>query len=198
MKIFYNGKRLRNKKGRFKKNRFLLKSALIFTLFVTGMYALMYFEAQPVQYTKANTQQTKKVDSKIIKMMKRDVVEMVRYAEVNRELKDGELFYTNDPHSSISAKCNKRGGKRDISCDSWSIMQFKLPTIQYYYKRLYNIELTEKEALMVALDDEKAMALAEDIIFKIKGGIWEWGGSLKNKAYFIKQIPLIRGLEASL
>lgn len=198
-KIYYNGKRLRNKKGQFKKNRFLLKSFLIFLAIVVSVYATLYYKAQPVEYTKANTtEKQEKIDSKIIKIMKRDVVEMIRYAEVNRELEYGELFYTNDPHSSISEKCKKKGGKRDISCDSWGSMQWKLPTIQYYYKKLYSVELTEKEALLIALDEEKAMNLAEDCIFKIEGCVWEWSGAKKNKAYLVKQIPFIRELEASL
>lgn len=202
IKIRYNGKLIkpRNKKGQFTKNLkpFLLKSFLVFTLLVTTVYGTLYLTAQPVQYTKASVVVEEKIDSKIIAIMKRDVVEMVRWAEVSREVEAGELFYTNDPHSSISSECKRIGGKRGIACDSWSIMQFKLPTIQFYYKKLYEIELTEKEALMVALDDERAMALAEDIIFKVEGGIYEWAGAEKNRAYFNKQIPFIRSLEENL
>jgi len=187
----------RNKKTRrFQKHTsFLIKSMLVAIGTVVTIYGTLYYKEQPVEYVKI---ENVKVDSKIIKMMKQDVVKMVRYSEVDRELEQGELFYTNDPHSSISKKCNKVGGKRGIACDSWGAFQFKIPTVQFYYKKLYGTELTEMEAMLIALDEDKATALAEDMIFKIEGAVWEWSGAQKNKAYLAIQIPLIRKMEATL
>ncbi len=195
------GKELKpkDKKIQYKKHtRFLIKSMLVAIGTVVIVYGILYYKTQHVEYTKAQESGKEKIDSKIIAIMKADVVKMIRYSEVNRELEQGELFYTNDPHSSISKKCNKVGGKRGISCDSWGILQFKIPTVQFYYKKLYGENLTEMEAMLVALDKNKATALAEDIIFKIEGGVWEWAGAQKNKAYLSKQIPFIRSLEATL
>ncbi len=194
------GRRLRDKQDKFKKNLkpFLFKSLLVFIGVVVFVTSTLYIKTQPIEYTKAQESGKEKIDSKIIAIMKADVVKMVRYSEVNRELEQGELFYTNDPHSSISKKCNKVGGKRGISCDSWGVLQFKIPTVQFYYKKLYDKELTEMEAMLVALDEKKASKLAEDIIFKVDGGVWEWAGAQKNKAYLSKQIPFIRDIESTL
>ena len=44
-------------------------------------------------------------------------------------------------------------------------MQFQVHTIIYYYRTLYKQTITGKEAILIALDDTKATALAKDIIF---------------------------------
>jgi hypothetical protein len=51
--------------------------------------------------------------------------------------------------------------------------QFQKSTVQHYYKTLYGRELTGKEAILIALDDEKAGELASDIIFK-QGKLSDW------------------------
>lgn len=191
----------RKKNGQFERNDRAYMKMLVIGTMVILPWSIAYYQytemSKPQEYKKQETKNIK-VDSKIIKIMKQEVVKMVRYSEVNRELDKGELFYTNDPHSSILEKCNKVGGKRGISCDSWGVFQFKIPTVQFYYQKLYNKELTEMEAMLIALDEKKATKLAEDIIFKVEGGVWEWSGAKKNKAYLSKQIPFIRELEASL
>ena len=47
--------------------------------------------------------------------------------------------------------------------------QFQVKTIIYYYKTLYDKEITKKEAVLIALDDVRARELASDIIFKADG-----------------------------
>jgi len=178
---------------------FLIKSILVAIGTVITIYATLYYKAQPVEYVKVENITVEKIDYKILKLMKRDLVKTLRWEELNRELVPGELLYTNDPTKSMQSKCNRIGGKRDINCDSWGPMQLKIPTVQYYYMQLYGKELTEVEALLIALDEEKAMAFAEDIIFEIEGSIWNWENSVnKKKSYYMKQIPFIRETEASL
>ena len=43
--------------------------------------------------------------------------------------------------------------------------QFQVSTVQHYYKVLYNRDITKKEAVLIALDTDKASKLAKDIIF---------------------------------
>lgn len=53
-------------------------------------------------------------------------------------------------------------------------LQFQKKTVQHYYKTLYSKEITGKEAVEIALSDEKASALAKDIIFTTDKGIQNW------------------------
>ena len=54
--------------------------------------------------------------------------------------------------------------------------QFQKATIVAYYKKLYNQDITGKEAILIALDTDKARKLASDIIFTLEEdkGINNW------------------------
>jgi hypothetical protein len=51
---------------------------------------------------------------------------------------------------------------------SIGVMQWQVSSVISYYKTLYKRDLTPKEAVMIALDDEKAMSLAKDVMFTTK------------------------------
>jgi len=57
-------------------------------------------------------------------------------------------------------------GVKKILVPSFGSYQFKKSTVQFYYKELYNKDITGLEAINIALSDEKAGELASDIIFK--------------------------------
>lgn len=52
--------------------------------------------------------------------------------------------------------------------------QFQTKTVIYYYKKLYDKTITNKEAILIALDDIKAGELCRDIVFKEKDGWRNW------------------------
>lgn len=52
--------------------------------------------------------------------------------------------------------------------------QFQKATVQHYYKTLYGQSLTAKDAVIIALDAQKARELAKDIIFKTDKGLTNW------------------------
>jgi len=134
----------------------------------------------------------------VVQKLKDNVIDKIRYKEVNIEVANGDLFYVNDPYLAISDSCNRIGGQRNIDCDSWGVMQFKITTIIYYYERFNDKKLTQVEALVLALDEEKARKLAERIIFEEVGGVWNWTSAHQDKSFFVEQIPLIRELEKEL
>jgi hypothetical protein len=47
-------------------------------------------------------------------------------------------------------------------------------TVQYYEKALYGKVVSAKEAVLIALDAERAKALATDTIFNMKNGENDW------------------------
>lgn len=77
---------------------------------------------------------------------------------------------------------------------SFGKYQFKVCTVKGYYKKLYNKDITKKEAVLIALDDIKAEELARDIIFKEKGGINNWYNTA-NKYNLREQLSIINALQ---
>lgn len=72
--------------------------------------------------------------------------------------------------------------------------QFKIPTLQESYLKYYGEELTRKEALLLALDDEKCKELMTKVIFGEENGWQKWYNSgLKVNAK--GRLEIIRELE---
>ncbi len=57
--------------------------------------------------------------------------------------------------------------------------QFQVKTIQHYYKKFYGQNISQKEAILIALDDTKSTQLAHDILFKEKNGWSNWYNTSK-------------------
>jgi len=71
-------------------------------------------------------------------------------------LKESDGLITFDPHPT-----NKKVQKASIG-----LYQFKVSTVQFYYKELYGKDITGLEAVKIALSEEKSSELASDIVFK--------------------------------
>lgn len=71
--------------------------------------------------------------------------------------------------------------------------QFQVKTVIYYYKKLYGKDITPKEAILIALDQDKAASLAKDIIFKADG-LGNWYNCTK-KLGLDSQVAVIKKLE---
>lgn len=130
----------------------------------------------------------------VAQLQKEVIARLQRDESGDVDTSGGIVFYANDPRSDLQGSCARIGGKRNIECDSWGVMQFKLTTVMHYYDVLYGKQITEKEALLIALDDDQARALASDIIFKVEGGVWNWSAANNDANYFSYQIPFIRTL----
>lgn len=134
----------------------------------------------------------------VIKDLEDEVIARLQRDESGGEDSGGDLFYTNDPSSAYRSSCARIGGLRDIRCDSWGVMQFKLTTVMHYYDVLYGQKITQKEALAIAIDDEQARELARDIIFEVEGGVWNWIAANNDANYYAYQVPFIRSLIAKV
>ena len=139
----------------------------------------------------------KELTPEIIERMKSDIIAKLKEAETHgQDIKEGEMFYTNDPTTKMRGVCLAIGGKRPISCDSFGPLQMKIPTIQGWYKELYGKEVTEIEAFNIAEDMKSAAPLATDAIVRIPGAIYAWTGAKNEKEFYDYVIPLIREYEA--
>ena len=63
---------------------------------------------------------------------------------------------------------------KNIEIPSIGTFQFKKATVIHYYDVLYQKDITGKEAVLIALDDDKAGQLTSDIIFKTDKGLSNW------------------------
>lgn len=52
--------------------------------------------------------------------------------------------------------------------------QFQRKTVQFYYKELYDKDITRVEAIQIAIDQEKSTELTRDILFGVEEGWSNW------------------------
>lgn len=83
---------------------------------------------------------------------------------------------------------------KNVEIPSIGTYQFKKSTVIYYYDTLYQKDITGKEAILIALDDQKAGQLASDIIFKTDNGLSNWL-NCSNKINGKGRLEIIRQLE---
>jgi hypothetical protein len=69
--------------------------------------------------------------------------------------------------------------------------QFQINTVKLYYKKFFEQEITNKQAILIALDDNKAGELAAKIIFETEGGLSNWANCNK-KAGLSQQLQVIK------
>lgn len=98
--------------------------------------------------------------------------------------------------NGVAVKYDPPKGKYKCPEDvvSFGKYQFKVCTVIGYYKSLYGKTITKKEAILIALDDNKAGELAQDMIFKEKGGIENWFNTA-NKYKLREQLAVINALQ---
>lgn len=154
---------VRDRRGRFARGRgigivlgLIVSVAMVFAVFGDAWVSkeLHAVVAQPVY---AGITMEAKLD-----VLKDDVVSRLKQCESER--------YTEDDGIIIFDSNNKA---------SIGLMQFQKATVQHYAKVLYGDEITAKDAVLIALDDRRATALAKDIIFEVKGGVWNWENCAK-------------------
>ena len=69
---------------------------------------------------------------------------------------------------------NSRGTLTGKNVASIGVMQFKIGTVQHFYKELYGKDISNYEATLIALDNDEAKKLAKEAIFGIKGAVFHW------------------------
>lgn len=57
---------------------------------------------------------------------------------------------------------------------SIGLYQFQINTVIHYYDKLYRQTITRKQAVEIALDEEKSRTLAQDVIFESGSGLKDW------------------------
>ncbi len=105
--------------------------------------------------------------------------------------KDGEILKVFDPSSSTYASCIQQFN-RDLDCISWGPMQIKIGTLQHYWPKLYGTEISQRDALDVALDLKKSQRFFVDCAAQLKGCVWNWTAAQKHPVEVELYVNLIR------
>lgn len=76
-------------------------------------------------------------------------------------------------------------------------LQMQKDHVKHFSKVLYGKELTGKEAVILAVEPEKARALAKDVLFKVEDGWREWYNcgrkiNVETKIAYIKKMEAVR------
>lgn len=170
IKVFYNGKRLRDvyphatayqvfkwKVRRFVRHLVIVLVcasailAILYSAFVYGtrQSAIVYRDKivkVPIDNLEAKVNQIKSETLSVLKSC-----ESAGHSE-----DDGIIIFDSNAKASIGQ------------------LQFQKATVIYYYKLLYGKTISGKDATLIALDTDKALTLAQDIIFKNGTGDREW------------------------
>ena len=160
LKVFHNGQRLKDvyvgasryQVFKYRLARFIRKTVLVLVLLsiYSGVFYALVKSGQGVSYTAIV--QAKEVDT----------------------LKDKIEVLKNEVLDTIT-KCENPTQKASVITDSNNKpsvgnYMYQLPTVKGYMKLLYGETVTDKEAILIALDDVKARQLTKDIIFTAKKG----------------------------
>tara|TARA_R110000868_G_scaffold99181_2_gene273050 strand:- start:421 stop:999 length:579 start_codon:yes stop_codon:yes gene_type:complete len=78
---------------------------------------------------------------------------------------------------------------------SFGQLQFQKDTVIHYYKVLYGKTITGKEAVLIAMDTQKARDLAKDIMFSTKNKAGKDWVNCERKFSSDKQIDLIKKMQ---
>lgn len=179
IKLFHNDKYLgsfKTGKRQFQSNQykkkytFKQKVSLFFQTVATysflALIVVIIFKlggiANPITKVEARDVLVDNLNAKV-ESLKEEVVNAIRACE-SAGNKENDGLITFDPH-----KTNTK-----VQPASIGTLQFKIATVQHYYKTIYGKTITPKEAVLIALDDEKSGKLAYDIIFKSGSGTKDW------------------------
>ena len=127
-----------------------------------------------------------------VEELKQNLMDDLREKEVG-SLGPDDLIIVFDPTRKNLSSCQKVGGVK-LYCYSFGPYNFKITTMQHYYKKFYGEDLTQHQALEYALDEELSREVAYKVIFEEVGGIWNWENSA-NKINAKARIEIIRELE---
>lgn len=184
MKVYYNGKQLRTKQGKFSSFKSFVRKVWFWTKVSTGAVALgallvgIGFVSAASNKVEAQNNVTiiDKTPEKV-EALKKDVVQTISDCEAPG-YKPGDAPIILDTNNKMSI----------------GPMMFQVATVIYYEKALYGKDVTKLEATAIALDEKQAKALASDIIFKDSKGAGNWY-NCSNKHDIAPQVSIIKKLQ---
>jgi len=162
--------------------RIIIYSLVVILAVIAAVYVDRYITAQKIEATTNSIKEKiKYVDTtkEKIEKLKWDIVEEIAACETGG-LDEG---YKNAVVVMDSNGYFSRG--------RW---QFQLKTIQHYYKKFYQKDITLDEAALIAHTEDKARNLAYRIVWDEVGGVYNWA-NCERKLGLRSKIEVIRKLD---
>ncbi len=189
-RVFVNGERVRDKRGRFAKGwfkRFIRKvwgiikisgavAAVGAVIFIGGMAFAKTSDVQAV------TPQTIDLTPQKIESLKSDLVERLSQCES-----------AGNPNIATTYDNNKAGTLKGEDVFSYGVMQWKSRTLKGFAQQRDGSVLSTKEAVILALNNVEAKKLAQYTIFETKGGIYHWA-NCADKLNLVAEVEAIKKL----
>lgn len=189
LKVIYNGKPLKNIYAHatrwevFKYKFAILMRKLVIASFILGAIYGAY-NAGLASTDPVIVEATKEVDvsdtrfSVRIQNLKEGVAnQLMKCESAGYSENDGIVIFDSNAKPSIGQ------------------FQFQKNTVIHFYKTLYGKTITQKEAVLIALDTDKAKALAIDVMFKTTNKAGKDWVNCTKKYDLDKQIDLIKKME---
>jgi len=150
---------------------------MITALYCAGAIGSLYFP-KVVYQAQAERVIEKDNFSHKIEELKNEIVEDLRACEsAGHEEEDGIIIFDSNNKASIGT------------------LQFQKATVIHYYKVLYGKDITPKEAVIIALDNQKSGDLAKDIIFQTKNMVGKDWVNCNKKLGLDSRVMVIKKLE---
>lgn len=166
----------KNKKKYPKWPYILVGSTVVVILWAATQTNTTIYQIPHIQQVQAMVDQGKSTEE-IIKELKGEVLDAIATCETgNSTSSDGMIIFDSNNEASIGR------------------FMFQRKTVIAYYKLFYNKDISNQEAISIAIDKNKAKELAEKIVFEDNGkGINNWYNcnqklGLKAKVDIIKDI----------
>lgn len=188
IKVLVNGKRMKDiypyatkwQVFKFKVRKFVRSCVVaLFLIAVIAVCAVIIRNSFPkTVYLSKNVDISNEVYNRKIEDLKDTVVAKLASCEsAGYSESDGIIIFDSNAKASIGQ------------------LQFQKTTVIHYYKTLYGKTITAKEAVLIALDTEKASQLAKDVIFTTKNKVsGDWYNCSK-KFNLDAQVDLIKQLQ---
>lgn len=161
----------RDKKGRFakKSSKFILVLLLLVLVYYIGQ------KTSTTVYTNTKEVVVDNLSVKIDQLKEEALSDLKQCESGGYSEEDAIIIFDSNSEASIGQ------------------YQFQRKTVQYYYKSLYNKDISKKEAVLIALDTDQARTLSSDIIFKTDKGYTNWANCAK-KIKLVETLSLIKKL----
>lgn len=180
------GKRVRDNEGRFtslkRKVKLFISRFVKLSMFVGVVYVAILFGrySNPEIYQIAPETQAVVKDTLTDKVreLKNEVLDDLKSCESGGyDNSDGIIIFDSNNEASIGQ------------------YQFQRKTMIYYHKMFYGEEISPKEAILIALDEQRSRDLAEKILFQDEGKAHNNWYNCSKKLGLKEKIELIKQLE---
>lgn len=179
----YMGKEIRrDRRGRFSRGSkgIIAVAVIAVAFFIFNSHFNAWYEAETIEYVAPRVAYASISMEAKVEVLKEDILDRLMACEsAGHSEEDGIIIFDSNNEPSIGQ------------------FQFQRDTVVHYYGTLYGKEITRKDAVVIAVDTEKARELAHDIIFGVQGGVFNWENCAESTG-IVPEITVIKKLERDI